>query len=168
MGHMEANKLIKTITSILPIALSITSLIISIISLRVSLAKKIKRFSFENIEINDGYELLFSTADTGPRNIIKALCANYNNRDVLLHLKSGYFAVWNTRLKKYEIHEVKEDFFTLKANQRTELQIKIKPYKTDRIKDRKKRAHLVFEYHNGCCLVKFRYSEKKKPLAANS
>ena len=112
--------------------------------------------------------MLFSTADTGPRNIIKALCANYNNRDVLLHLKSGYFAVWNTRLKKYEIHEVKEDFFTLKANQRTELQIKIKPYKTDRIKDRKKRAHLVFEYHNGCCLVKLRYSEKKKPLAANS
>ena len=160
--------MIKTITSILPIALSISSLIISIISLRVSLAKKIKRFSFENIEINDDYELLFSTADTGPRNIIKALCANYNNRDVLLHLKSGYFAVWNTRLKKYEIHEVKEDFFTLKANQRTELQIKIKPYKTDRTKDRKKRAHLVFEYHNGCCLVKFRYSEKEKPFVASS
>lgn len=168
MGHMEVNKLIKTIASILSIVLSIASLIISIISLIVSLAKKIKRFSFENIEINDDYELLFSTADTGPRNIIKALCANYNNRDVLLHLKSGYFAVWNTRLKKYEIHEVKEDFFTLKANQRTELQIKIKPYKTDRIKDRKKRAHLVFEYHNGCRLKRFRYSEKKKPFVASS
>ena len=168
MGHMEVNKLIKTITSILSIVLSIASLIISIKSLRVSLAKKIKRFSFENIEINDDYELLFSTADTGPRNIIKALCANYNNREVLLHLRSGYFAVWNTQLKEYEIHEVKEDYFTLRANQRTELQIKIKPYKTDRIKDRKKRAHLVFEYHNGCRLVKFRYSEKKKPLAANS
>ena len=168
MGHMEGNELIKTITSILPTALSFTSLIISIISLRISLAKEVIIFPFENIEINDDYELLFSTADTGPRNIIKALCANYNNREVLLHLRSGYFAVWNTQLKEYEIHEVKEDYFTLRANQRTELQIKIKPYKTDRIKDRKKRAHLVFEYHNGCRLVKFRYSEKKKPLAANS
>lgn len=168
MGHMEVNKLIKTIASILSTVLSIASLIISIKSLRVSLAKKIKRFSFENIEINDDYELLFSTADTGPRNIIKALCANYNNRDVLLHLKSGYFAVWNTRLKKYEIHEVKEDFFTLKANQRIELQIKIKPYKTDRIKDRNKCVYLVFQYHNGCHLVKFRYSEKKKPFVASS
>ena len=52
---MEANKLIKTITSILPIALSITSLIISIISLRISLAKEVIIFPFENIEINDGY-----------------------------------------------------------------------------------------------------------------
>ncbi len=168
MGHMEVNELIKTITSILSIALSITSLIISIISLRVSLAKEVIIFPFKDIRINDGYELLFSTADTGPRNIAKALCANYNNREVLLHLRCGYFAVWNTQLKEYEIHEVKEDYFTLRANQRTELQIKIKPYKTDRIKDRKKRAHLVFEYHNGCCLVKLRYSEKKKPLAANS
>ena len=100
MGHMEVNKLIKTIASILSTVLSIASLIISIKSLRVSLAKKIKRFSFENIEINDDYELLFSTADTGPRNIIKALCANYNNRDVLLHLKSGYFAVWKVQFTR--------------------------------------------------------------------
>ena len=92
---------------------------------------------------NDSFEVLYE--DTK----FQIQCANYSNQDILLHLKSGYIRIKIKENDKYEIHKIKEKYYTLKASSLTEVDILIDTRTVDNSSRCKKRVFLDFEYNNG-------------------
>lgn len=129
------------------IILQIAPIVISLISLGVSIcALRIKRplvLKINPIEWNDSFEVLYE--DTK----FQIQCANYSNKDILLHLKSGYIRIKIKENDKYEIHKIKEKYYTLKASSLTEVNIPIDTHTVDNRSRCKKRVFLDFEYNNG-------------------
>ena len=95
------------------------------------------------IEWNDSFEVLYK--DTK----FQIQCANYSNQDILLHLKSGYIRIKIKENDKYEIHKIKEKYYTLKASSLTKVDIPIDTRTVDNRSRCKKRVFLDFEYNNG-------------------
>ena len=95
------------------------------------------------VEWCDSFEVLYG--DTK----FQIQCANYSNQDILLHLKSGYIRIKIKENDKYEIHKIKEKYYTLKASSLTEVDIPIDTRTVDNSSRCKKRVFLDFEYNNG-------------------
>ena len=141
------------------IAISILSFIISVLGIVLSRIKKPIVFDTSDIEINDSYELLFDT-DGKPNNEVTVKIANFNNQDVLFYLCDGYISIKNTEKKITELHSVKPEYYTLKANSVSDIKIIIDVVKKDDCLN--ECEYLDFEYHDGIRRQKIHFSNEKR------
>lgn len=138
--------------------LQIASIVISLISLFFSIcALWIRRpltLKVNPVEWCDSFEVLYGDAK------FRIQCANYSNQDILLHLRNGYIRIKIQDSDKYEMHKVKENYYTLKASSLTEVDIHIDTCTVDNSSRCKKRAFLNFEYNNGIKQKKITYKQE--------
>ena len=131
------------ISDIISIFISFISLSISIASFMRSMTRTpvINNHALQITLHGDGFDLLFSENGQDIKRQTLQI-ANYNNRDVLIHMTSGYIC---NNDKRYDLNPC---YFTLAANRITTVSVTADPGKVKN-KDVKDRDYYFdFEYQN--------------------